>query len=696
MPDEDNELVIRAELRNDVTPGARSVRRDIRGISDEAERLERSGLRGARGLDHLDRTGARTRRGMGDLHRSLLSVSGAAGDQLWRASTRGAQALGILTTATAGFGLKAASNLQQGQIQLETLLGSAQEATRVFTFLKQLDPKVPFDVGQLQQMTVQLANANITGNELFRTLQGVSDVAATTADPNLAATRVARAVAQMKSAGVILAEEINQLVDAGVAVGPALEKAYGITLAQFRKQQSQGGAQLAPEPLFAALFGMRIGSAERVATETLAGLWSGVRSRVTLKLADESSPLVQMLMSELPQIEGAVGLLLDQAGPELFGFVGDIIGLLTDALPAAAPVLTAIFGGLGSLLSAAGPGLRALEPLAGEVGDGIADVFRELAPLMPDLVATFGAWLGILPEFLEVGGDVARVLLFIVGGVTDLMGIMPGGERVAATLLWTLLGYRALASMATGLRSFGIALGFIGNQAQTAGVKAQVAYGRFLRLGAGIAGAVGVASGLGGAAQGTNSGLDTLGFIGSGALVGGSIAGPWGAVAGAGVAAGVTGLGMLFGDPVVPGHTMAGHLAAGGGAPGLQITSGMRDWGLRSGASGHLNGSAVDVVGPGLTGYVQRVRDRGGWATIEGAGTGGMHAHALPAGDPAVPSWATNRGATRSGTGRAAVFNNYGTIVGVTDFKRHMRDVIRETELEDVARSRDPIRGRRT
>ena len=72
------------------------------------------------------------------------------------------------------------------------------------------------------------------------------------------------------------------------------------------------------------------------------------------------------------------------------------------------------------------------------------------------------------------------------------------------------------------------------------------------------------------------------------------------------------------------------HSALSSGIAGTQtVTSGLRFDNLGSPGSDHARGRAMDVTGPGMLAYAQRVRDGGGYAAFHGSGPD-RHLHTVP------------------------------------------------------------------
>lgn len=538
-----DDLVVRASLQDDLSRPVRGVRKELDETTRSVRRLRDTSRTPI--LDSLTGGSRRLKDGLAGAHTRAMSLSQAVGRHLVSAARTGAIALGGLTAAAVGFGVRSASSLENATVAMESLTGSASAAQELLATIREIDPLVPFDRAQMTQVTVALLSAQVPLENIRGHLLGIADVAAGTADPQRGLPAIARAFTQMISLGRVSAEELNQLADAGVAVGPALEKAFGQSLQSVRSQMERG-EDFPPEKLIEALFGIRAGTAERAATETLSGLWSGVRSRVTFALASESSPIVDDLKAAIPTIEAAVGGLLETVLPPLLSVASTLLDVVVRGLPIVAPVLTALAEGAETLVAAAG-GAEALAPVADELAASLGELVRELAPEMPDLVDAFVALVMVLPEFVRLLADLAPFVGMVARLATNLLE-MGGTRDVLAGLLVVLLGYRMLAGpigmvwkMAEALMGFAQAsrvaagaqgAGGVAGAAGAAGGKGS-RLGRFAKGGAAVGGGL-LAVQAGEEVPGVGGRLLELGgktAVGAGA---GGIAGPWGALVGGG------------------------------------------------------------------------------------------------------------------------------------------------------------------
>lgn len=453
------DLLVRASLQNDLSAPLAGVRRDVDRTARSIRHAGEEGRRMGRGTGDAERAMTSLGRRMRDVDGDTRRLSDRLSSGLMRAVrtvTIGIAAAGL---AVGGFGLKTAASLETGRVALEATTGSAREAGAVFEFLRRLDPLAPFDIGQLQGAATTLANFDLSGQQLQRTLQGVVDVASGSADPTAAFDRIAIAVGQIHASGALLTQDLNQLIQAGAPVGRALQEAFGMTLAEFRRAQESGSLGLNPDLFLETLFGIRAGTAEQVATGTLTGLLSGVRSRVMLALSSESSPLLESIKEQLPTIEAGVGTLLDKLGPPLVELGGTLLNLFVTLLPAAAPVIGAIANGLASLLAAGDP--EKLGNALAELAPAITAMFERLAPLMPALVDAFVTFVGLLPDLLLLFTGLVAFAVPVLTLVTNLLEL-DGVREVAVLLLAVLFGYSKLAGVIQTLYTFAAAIRAIG------------------------------------------------------------------------------------------------------------------------------------------------------------------------------------------------------------------------------------------
>jgi tape measure domain-containing protein len=547
----EEELVVHARLRDALSRPIAGVRREVERTTRSLRELSRAGVvaGGRRGLGSID---AATR-GLGSRLRGAANEARGLGTALNQHVTRSARvaatAIGAITIAAGALGVNTAADFQMAEVSLRRLTGSAAEGKALFQFLTELDPMRPFDIGQLNQAAVTLASFGVKGQELQDTIAGLTNAVAT--NP-AALDPAARAIGQMSQAGTIFAQDLNQLINAGIpGLNEAMEKAYGMTAAEVRRANERG-ASLASKPFLDALFAGAEGTGEEIATQTFRGLLSGVKSRAMLNLVDAFDPLLGVLQGQLPAMEAAFGSFVETIAPPLSDLLGTIVPLLGDFLRGSAPLLGAIFTGLGDLLAAAAPAFSLLDPVVDDLVLAIGELVTELVPVMPDLVHGFVLLVGLLPDFVRLLGMLVPLITPLVNIADALLSFGPTRWAVIG-LLGAIMGFSALAGPTQALWGFVAALrGLSAAQAGAAagglaggpGAAGGGLLGGLAKGAAGIGGAAGfymsandaakngvsVGNVLGGAASGAMLGA-TIGSIipgagtGAGALLGGAIGG---------------------------------------------------------------------------------------------------------------------------------------------------------------------------
>lgn len=707
MSNFDPELTLRASVDDAMTAPLERIEGQVRDVGEAAAQTgRRAGQEGARGLGVFERAADRLRGSVNRLDERLRTISRRMGTEIGQAARRMSQALVIAGGAAVGFGLKAASNFQATQIAFETLLGSAEKGRAMFRELQSMNLKTPFELRDLASGQQLLLRFNIEGDKALGVLKGLSDVAALTDDPTGNLNAMARAVGQINSAGRLMGQDALQLVQAGINAYDIYARKLGITQAEARKLGEEG--KLSADILLDAITNLDSGlekfrgGAEKM-SKTLLGQWSNVKDALNVGLADAASPLVDSLGGLIgtpdkpgPLVQGLTGL-VSTVGPPLFSLIGTIANLVSRALPAAEPILTAIAGGLERLLKAAGPSLAGLEPLAGDLGDALVELVDALVPVMPDLVFLFGAFVGILPEFVRLLADLVPLVSPVARLAGGLLSFKPL-QGIFAGLLFTLLGYRALSGVVGALYSFAGGIGAI-NAAQAGGGAAGAA-------GAATAGRAGLMAGAGrflpalaggaliySAAQDDKPTLGSdLKLIGGTAAIGatvGSIIPGVGTLVGAGAGAaagGIVAIGRhLLGDVAAPARGR--DAAAEASTPGSRtMTSNQRNFAVVQG-SGHPAGTSFDRSGSWMMRYRENVRRQGGWAQPHGS-----HMHA-DFGDAARPAGArpvdSDYAGGMSGGGAPLVYVA-GNVYGMEELEAFVREARRRQDAEAARRDRRP------
>lgn len=185
----------------------------------------------SQGLGKLDR-------GVDSFERNVEGVSKKS-TMSFAAIGRSLGALGLVVGA--GQLVKTVANLgiemEQTRVSFTTFLGSAEKANKAIADLNQFSKVTPFDNAQVIKAGKGLLAFGTAQEELIPTLRRIGDISAGTGkDFNELATIYGKA----RVAGTLYAEDINQLVEAGVPIMSEFAKALGTTEDQVKKMASEG------------------------------------------------------------------------------------------------------------------------------------------------------------------------------------------------------------------------------------------------------------------------------------------------------------------------------------------------------------------------------------------------------------------------------------------------------------------------
>lgn len=153
------------------------------------------------------------------------------------------KAIGALGLAAAvknvvGLGVE----MEQTRVSFTTFLGSAEKANKAIADLNEFSNVTPFDNAQVIKAGKGLLAFGTAQEELIPTLKAIGDISAGTGkDFNELATIYGKA----RVAGTLYAEDINQLVEAGVPIMGEFAKALGVTEGEVKKLASEGKLKFA-------------------------------------------------------------------------------------------------------------------------------------------------------------------------------------------------------------------------------------------------------------------------------------------------------------------------------------------------------------------------------------------------------------------------------------------------------------------
>lgn len=238
MADED--LVIRAAIRDELSAPLAEIRNELREVRKEADRAGEATGRAGAGLGRLTA-------GVNGLL-SRLRGGLAAGLRMTAAGLRtvavgaglATAALTVAAGAAVGFGVKTAASMEQAQIAFTTMLGSAQEAQKFLSDLQALAATTPFEFPDLVKGSQRLLAMGFAARDVIPTLTAIGDAVAGLGGGAAEIQQVVTAIGQMQAKGKVQGDELLQLTEVGIPALRILAAQYGVTTAEMEEMVSAG------------------------------------------------------------------------------------------------------------------------------------------------------------------------------------------------------------------------------------------------------------------------------------------------------------------------------------------------------------------------------------------------------------------------------------------------------------------------
>lgn len=373
-------------------------------------------------MDRLKSAG-RAARGVGDHFNWVGGMvrSGVAG------IATGVASLGVVAAATgatlAGIGLKTAANIETATITFTTLLKSGEKARAFMAEIQRFAAATPFELPGLQTAASQMLAAGFAARDIIPMLTRLGNATSAMGTGSEGIDRAVYALNQMKGAGRVTAEEMNQLTEAGILGWDALAAQMHKSQKEVRELVSAGKVQ--PNTLFDAILngkgrmGEFAGMMEQQ-SKTLSGLWSSFKDNASQSLAGVMEPAIGPIKGVLDwlsdSIPKAIGKMQEVGGRIKEIFAGMHIG---DDIQA----IWQKFAGQG-----ADDARAALERFIGIVQDNKYEIKQAI-----EMIATAFIFLGTqaLPALAMAMGD----LISMIGAVVDAYNYLANKAMQAFQLI---------------------------------------------------------------------------------------------------------------------------------------------------------------------------------------------------------------------------------------------------------------------
>lgn len=276
--------IVAAELQAKVgVAGAQQAASELKQTGAAFDQMAGQAKAAAGGLQSAETAVKSAGAGFSSGAKSVLMFGGAAG--VGAAATTallgGLQSLMRGAIGLAGGLLQAHASMEQTEVAFKQLTGSAAQAEKLLSQLRDLAASTPFEFPELAKNARLLLAFGDTAKDIVPHLTAIGDAVSALGGGSAEIDRVVRAIGQMESKGRILAEEMNQLSEIGINGFALLAQETGKSEAELRKM-GETGQLLATEyiPLLYQGLERTFGGGMAAQAQTFNGLWSTLKDNI--------------------------------------------------------------------------------------------------------------------------------------------------------------------------------------------------------------------------------------------------------------------------------------------------------------------------------------------------------------------------------------------------------------------------------
>lgn len=131
-----------------------------------------------------------------------------------------------------------AGAMEQNQVAFETMLGSADAATKKLAEIRDFAKKTPFNLTELVEGSKRLLAYNVEAENLIPTMEMLGNITAGVGRDKL--PQLILAFGQVKAAGKLTGAELRQFSEAGVPLLQSLADKFGVTAGEIQEMVSEG------------------------------------------------------------------------------------------------------------------------------------------------------------------------------------------------------------------------------------------------------------------------------------------------------------------------------------------------------------------------------------------------------------------------------------------------------------------------
>jgi tape measure domain-containing protein len=239
--------------------------------------------------------------------RQLKTAFGSEGLNLSGKAVNVLEGFGAALGALGIYAVKAGGELQNVQVAMTNMLGSAEKATAFVKELQDFAANTPFEFNDVTKASQKFLAFGFTAEQIIPTLTAVGDAAAGVGAGQDGVNRLTIALGQIAAKGKLASQEIMQITELGIPAWQLLADKLGtdVATAQDMVTKRMVDSQMALDALVGGMEN-RYGGMMEQQSGTIIGTWSN-------------------LMDGLGQLASQTGLAIAEALnlPELFSSIGE-------------------------------------------------------------------------------------------------------------------------------------------------------------------------------------------------------------------------------------------------------------------------------------------------------------------------------------------------------------------------------------
>ena len=230
----------------------------------------------------------------------------AVGDNLTNLGGKMTVGVTLPVVAMGGAMVKAAADIESMQQQLETMTGSAEAGGKMFSEIKTMAAKTPFETKDLMKATNTMLGFGIAQEKVLPLMSQLGDISGGNADRFQS---LALAFSQVSSAGKLQGQDLNQMINAGFNPLESIAKRTGKSVGYWKEQMSKGKVttQMVEQAMKDATSqGGRFFGMMDKQSKTALGQWSTFQDNLNMLLAEFGKIILPTAISVLQKLNSAL------------------------------------------------------------------------------------------------------------------------------------------------------------------------------------------------------------------------------------------------------------------------------------------------------------------------------------------------------------------------------------------------------